>query len=142
MSLCLASTATQKTLTSQLLWLQRLTHQGTLTSYPCWLSMPSQQRDYRPRTFYPGTAFLPGTRPFSWKGTMQANCLSSELECLSLQEEHRTNALKSQASPPASAFLSSRPLEGYGTPERNLIESNLRKRNEYSRTAYIASGSL
>jgi len=23
----------------------------------------------RPRTFYPGTAFLPGTRPFSWKGT-------------------------------------------------------------------------
>src|SRR6266849_1013279 len=23
----------------------------------------------RPRTFYPGTAFFPGTRPFSWKGT-------------------------------------------------------------------------
>ena len=23
----------------------------------------------RPRTFYPGTAFLPGTRPFSWKRT-------------------------------------------------------------------------
>src|SRR6266566_6003438 len=71
---------------------------GTLTRYPCWFSMPSQQRDHRPRTFYPGTAFLPGTRPFSWKGTMQANRLSSELECLSLQEEHRTNALKSQTS--------------------------------------------
>ena len=48
---------------------QRTTHQGSLTSYPFWLSMPNQKRDHRPRVFYPCMAFLHGTRPLSWKGT-------------------------------------------------------------------------
>ena len=57
----LDSTATQKTLVSQLLWLHSLMHQGTLTRCPSLPSMPGKELNSRPRTFYPGTAFLPGT---------------------------------------------------------------------------------
>src|SRR5260370_33023515 len=35
-------------------------------SCPAWRARSVHAR---PRTFYPDTAFLPGTRPFSWKGT-------------------------------------------------------------------------
>ena len=79
-SLCLDSTATLVSLAECQLWLQRLTHQGRLTialflpTVACPLA--SKKRSHRPRTFYPYTAFLYGTRPFSWKGTVEANCLS------------------------------------------------------------------
>ncbi len=55
------------------LWLQQPQHQGLLTRAPSLPSMaeplPNKERSNRPRTFYPGTAFLPGTRPFCCEGT-------------------------------------------------------------------------
>jgi hypothetical protein len=59
---CLASTAVLHSLAEEQLWLHWLTHQGLLTRGPSLPSMPNKERCDRPRTFYPGTAFLPGTR--------------------------------------------------------------------------------
>jgi len=61
---------------------------------------------------------LPRHGVLAWNPTVQLEryhagepSLSSELECLSLHEEYRTNARKSQASLPAGVFLSSRSSE-------------------------------
>ncbi len=58
-----------------LLWLQRPTHHGNRSSTghsdkaPVLnQNLPEEERYDRPRTFYPSTAFLLGTRPFCWKG--------------------------------------------------------------------------
>ncbi len=71
---------------------------------------------------------LPRHGILAWNPTVQLEryragepSLSSELECLSLQKEDRIHAYKSQASPPAGAFLSSQSLRD-GTPERILVE--------------------
>ena len=44
--------------------------------------------------------------------------LSAEAECLSLQADYSTNVQKGQETPSADAFLSSRPMNGGGHPER------------------------
>jgi hypothetical protein len=50
-----------------------------MTLRPSLPSMPSKERYHRPRTFYPGTAFLPGT---STEETGKESV--DEPECLSL----------------------------------------------------------
>src|SRR5207248_10147144 len=47
---------------------------GTLIRYPSSLTaadelLARKERDDRPRVFYPGMAFLPGTRPLSGEGS-------------------------------------------------------------------------
>ncbi len=53
---------------------------GTLTKYPSLPSvacpLPSKERDDRPRTFYPCTAFLQGTRSVQLEKNHEANRLS------------------------------------------------------------------
>ncbi len=39
-------------------------------------NVPDKERYDRPRTFYPGTAFLPGTRSVQLEKNHEANCLS------------------------------------------------------------------
>ncbi len=39
-------------------------------------NVPDKERYARPRTFYPGTAFLPGTRSVQLEKNPEANCLS------------------------------------------------------------------
>ena len=54
---------------------------GHPTSGPSLPSMaeplPRKERDFRPRTFYPSTAFLLGTRSVQLEKNQEANCLSS-----------------------------------------------------------------
>jgi hypothetical protein len=64
---------------------------------------------------------LPRHGVFAWNPTVQLEryhagepSLSSELECLSLHEEYRKNARKSQESPPAAPFFPPDPLKGTG----------------------------
>jgi hypothetical protein len=82
---CLASTAVLHSLAEEQLWLHWLTHRGLLTRGPSLLSMPNKGHCDRPRTFYPGTAFLPGTRSEeTGKEPVGEPSLFSEEKCLSL----------------------------------------------------------
>jgi hypothetical protein len=73
----LDSAATRRTCAGLPLWLHRPMHQGAIDRRPVWLQHAGTRAFInRPRTFYPGMAFLPGTLPFRWKGTTKANRLS------------------------------------------------------------------
>src|SRR6266849_6979938 len=117
MSLCLCSTATLCINVHTQLWFQRTTHPspktlGPPTTAPFLPSMPSKKRSRSTENVLPRHGIL------AWNPTVQLEryrtdepSLSGEPECLSLQEEYRTNDRKSQASPPVGAFLSSRSPE-------------------------------
>jgi hypothetical protein len=94
--LCLALTAILHTLARLQLWLHRPTHQGGLTKRPSLPSMPNKERYHRPRTFYPGTAFLPGTRLNVQleRNRVGEPSLFSEEKCLSLHLPIRSQGAK------------------------------------------------
>src|SRR6266478_2656612 len=128
MSLCLASTAPQKALSSQLLWLHWLTHQGGLTIRPSLPSMPDKER-YRPRTFYLAADSLPEPGECSvGKVPVGEPSLFSEEKCLSLhvsilaQEKKIGNASPLHQNKDSH---SSQSPEGDGTPAR-CVENKIR----------------
>ena len=57
-------------------------------------NLAEKERYDRPRMFYPCTVFLHRTQPFSGKEPVGKLSLSSQEECLSLQESILTDQLK------------------------------------------------
>ena len=101
--LLLASTATHNPLPDCALasmaatspWERTPKIDGSMTSYQFLLTVAEplacKKRCDRPRVFYPDMAFLPGTRPLSWKRTYIGELsLSPEGECLSLMNKYST----------------------------------------------------
>ncbi len=93
--LCLASTATQTPL-RMLLWLQWPTHQGVLTSHPCSLSMPNEQR-CSTVNILPESGFSFRTSSVQLEGApVREPSLFRERKCLSVHTNDSTSVRKMQ----------------------------------------------